>query len=114
MDSKPPRLTGSPMLVVKRKLRETWSQAVESPSAWSFGRSDEVLGAYQCHLKHGASEHEAAYNAFRQLNALWPVNEPLPGGDGGAALAGLRCASPPHCARLAARIEGHAGGARHR
>ena len=37
MDSKPPRLTGSPMLVVKRKLRETWSQAVESPSAWSLG-----------------------------------------------------------------------------
>jgi len=82
MDSKHPMLTGSPTLIAKRKLSETWSQAVESRGV-ELGRGYAVLGAFHRHLEYGASEHESAYKALREHNSLWLVNEPLRRGDGG-------------------------------
>jgi hypothetical protein len=66
-------------LVVKRKLAETWRDAV-ARRASEFGLERECLRAYDERLAEGMHEAEAAFRALAQFECLFVVPDgPVPG-----------------------------------
>jgi hypothetical protein len=66
-------------LVVKRKIHETWRDAV-AKRAGELGFEQECLRAFESHLLDGKHEAEAAYLSLAQLDALYRVPDgPVPG-----------------------------------
>lgn len=57
------------LLVAKRKLNETWREAV-ARRAGELARETECLRAFDQHLAEGRSEGEAAYRALARFDAL--------------------------------------------
>ena len=66
-------------LVAKRKLTETWRDAVARRGG-EFDREKEVVRAYEAHLIDGKNEAEAAYMTLADFNCLFIVPDgPMPG-----------------------------------
>lgn len=66
-------------LVVKRKLAETWRDAVARRGG-ELGRERECLEAFEAHLEDGRHEAEAAFFALRRFDCLFAVPDgPAPG-----------------------------------
>ena len=66
-------------LVAKRKLSETWREAVAS-RARQFDAEEEWVRVYDAHLSKGKHEAEAAYMTLARFDALYPVPDgPIPG-----------------------------------
>jgi hypothetical protein len=66
-------------LVAKRKLSETWRDAVAS-RARELARSEDWLSVFEAHLRDGADEVEAAYKTLAQFGGLFFVPDgPSPG-----------------------------------
>lgn len=59
-------------LVVKRKLGETWREAVGRRGG-EFGLEQECLEAFEAHLAEGRLEAEAAFLTLRHFNCLFLV-----------------------------------------
>lgn len=67
------------MLVVKRKLAETWREAVARRGG-EFGVERECLQAFEAHLEEGRHEAEAAFFTLRRFDCLFQVADgPTPG-----------------------------------
>jgi hypothetical protein len=66
-------------LVVKRKLSETWRDAV-ARRAREFGVEQECLLAYEERVREGMHEAEAAFRALESFEGLFIVPDgPVPG-----------------------------------
>jgi hypothetical protein len=66
-------------LVVKRKINQTWRDAVAS-GARKCGVEQGCLRAYDAHVDEGMHEAEAAYRALADFDALFVVADaPVPG-----------------------------------
>ncbi len=66
-------------LVVKRKIHETWRDAV-AKRAGELGLEEECLQAYESHLLDGRHEAEAAYFSLAEFDGLYRVPDgPVPG-----------------------------------
>lgn len=61
-------------LIIKRKVTETWRDAVERRAgALPSERRAECLAAFDAGLADGASEAESAYAALAAEGLLWTV-----------------------------------------
>ncbi|HEX8165125.1 MAG TPA: hypothetical protein VF601_04975 [Beijerinckiaceae bacterium] len=66
-------------LVVKRKIHETWRDAV-AKRAGELGLEEECLQAFESHLLDGKHEAEAAYFSLAEFKCLYQVPDgPVPG-----------------------------------
>ena len=66
-------------LVVKRKLSETWRDAVARRGS-EFGLEQECVPAFEAQLEDGKHEAEAAYLALASFDCLFVVPDgPVPG-----------------------------------
>ena len=66
-------------LVVKRKIHETWREAVARRGG-EFGLGPECLRAFESHLVDGRHEAEAAYLSLAEFDCLYRVPDgPVPG-----------------------------------
>ena len=66
-------------LVAKRKLTETWRDAV-ARRAGEFGVRQECLRTFEFHLVDGKHEAEAAYFSLEEFECLFAVPDgPVPG-----------------------------------
>jgi hypothetical protein len=66
-------------LVVKRKIHETWRDAV-AKRAGELGLEEECLQAFESHLLDGKHEAEAAYFSLAEFDCLYRVPDgPVPG-----------------------------------
>jgi hypothetical protein len=66
-------------LVVKRKLKETWREAVARRGG-EFGLEQECVRTFEAHLENGRHEAEAAYLALASFDCLFVVPDgPVPG-----------------------------------
>lgn len=63
-------------LVVKRKLSQSWREAV-AKRAQEFEAEEEWLRIFDAHLDDGKHEAEAAYMTLAQFDALYPVPDGL-------------------------------------
>lgn len=70
-----PPLSDDEPRVAKRKVRETWREAVARRGA-ALGRAPACLAAYDAFAAGGAAEHEAAYRALALHDGLEPVDAP--------------------------------------
>ena len=58
----------------KRRLEETWRQAVEARvRSTAPGRAEDCLAEFDALLRSGASDAEAAYRALSRAGLLWRV-----------------------------------------
>jgi hypothetical protein len=70
-------------LVAKRKLTETWREAIARRGR-EFGREQDCLEPFDALVAAGMRDLEAAYQVLKQHGFLWPVDEPQdPSVDGG-------------------------------
>jgi hypothetical protein len=66
-------------IVVKRKLPETWREAVARRGE-ELGLGADCLRAFDEELENGAHEAEAAYRALQRFDCLYVVPDgPVPG-----------------------------------
>jgi hypothetical protein len=66
-------------LVVKRKIHETWRDAVAKRGS-EFDLEEECLQIFEAHLLEGKHEAEAAYFALARFDCLHKVPDgPVPG-----------------------------------
>ena len=61
-------------LVAKRKLTETWREAV-AKRGQEFAREDQWLRVFDAHLAEGKHEAEAAYMTLARFKALFLVSD---------------------------------------
>jgi hypothetical protein len=70
-------------LVAKRKLTETWREAIARRGR-EFGREQDCLKPFDALVAGGMRDVEAAYQVLKQHGFLSPVDEPQdPSVDGG-------------------------------
>lgn len=62
-------------LIVRRKLHETWRDAV---AARAGARRDTCLARFDALLASGRSDAEAAYRTLEEAALLWRADEPGP------------------------------------
>lgn len=60
-------------LVAKRKLRQTWREAL---AARAGGEGGAVLSRFDELLREGREDGDAAYHALASAGLLWLVDEP--------------------------------------
>ncbi|HJW78643.1 MAG: hypothetical protein ACJ8DK_02325 [Microvirga sp.] len=66
-------------LVVKRKIHETWRDAVAKRSG-EFDLEQQCLRSFEAHLLDGKHEAEAAFFSLAQFDCLYMVSDgPVPG-----------------------------------
>jgi hypothetical protein len=66
-------------LVVKRKIHETWRDAVAKRGG-EFDLQQQCLRSFEAHLLDGKHEAEAAFFSLAQFDCLYMVPEgPVPG-----------------------------------
>lgn len=64
------------MRIAKRKLHETWRDAVSKRAR--DVRIPAALDAFDAMVRAGSGEAEAAYRALAEHELLWPISGPEP------------------------------------